>query len=115
MGYLHSVLLWYNYIFSLANNPSYSLLPMQYNYAKNITNSRKEHNIVGPNCNSHYHNKELEVGRTNTLYGWLSVHRGRSGGARKIVPPSVFDPRTIQHPEGRYTGYATPAAIFTYF
>jgi len=48
-------------MFSLANNPIYTLLPMQYSYAKNIANSREEHNIGGPNCNSHYHNKELEV------------------------------------------------------
>jgi hypothetical protein len=88
---------------------------MQYSYAKNIENSRKEHNIVGPNCNSPYHNKELEVGRINTSYGWLSVHCGRSGRARKLVPPSVFDPWTTQPPEGRHTGYATPAAIFTFF
>jgi hypothetical protein len=114
MGYLHTVSLWYNYIFSLANNPSFTLLPMQHSYATNIANSRKEHNIVGPKYNSHYLNKELEVGRTNTLYGWLSVYRGRSECARKIVPPSVFDPRTIQLPEGHHTGYVTPAAILTY-
>jgi hypothetical protein len=54
MGYLHSVSLWYNYIFSLANNSSFALLPMQHSYAKNIANSRKEHNIVGPDCNLHY-------------------------------------------------------------
>ena len=77
----------YNYIFSLANNPNYNLLPTQYSYAKNIANSPKEHNIVGPNCNSHYHNKELEAGRTDTLYRWLSVYRGRSGRTGKILPP----------------------------
>jgi hypothetical protein len=100
MGYLHSVSLWYNYIFSLANNSSFTLLPMQHSYAKHIANSRKEHNIVGPNRNSHFLNKELEVGRTNTLYGWLSVHRGRSGCAWKIVPPSVFDPPDHPAPRG---------------
>lgn len=102
-------------MFSLANNPIYTLLPMQYSYAKNIANSREEHNIGGPNCNSHYHNKELEVWRTNTLHGWLSVHRDRSGRARKIVPHRYSIPGLSTPREGRYTGYPTPAAIFTYF
>ena len=103
MGNLHSAL-WYNYIFSLDSTPSYTLLSAQYSHAKIIVNSWKGHNIVRSNCNSYYQNKESEVGITNTLYRRLCVHRGRSGRARKIAPPMVCDPRTIQPLESRHTG-----------
>jgi hypothetical protein len=34
---------------------------------------------------------------------------GRSVGARKISPPPVFDPRTVQPVASRYAAYAIPA------
>jgi len=38
--------------------------------------------------------------------GWA---HGRSGRARKITPPPVFDPRTVQPITSRYSDYAIPA------
>jgi len=42
-------------------------------------------------------------------YRWLGGRQGRSERARKISPPSGFDPRTVQPVASRYTDYAMPA------
>jgi hypothetical protein len=42
------------------------------------------------------------------LYRRVDGHQGRSGRARKIWPPSGFDPRTVQPVVSRYTDYAIP-------
>jgi hypothetical protein len=41
----------------------------------------------------------------------LVESQGRSGRVRKISPPPVFDPRTIQPVASRYTEYAITAHI----
>ena len=39
----------------------------------------------------------------------VPIVQGRSGRVRKISPPPVFDPRTIQPIASRYTDWAIPA------
>jgi len=41
------------------------------------------------------------------LYRTLGGPQGRSGQVRKISPPLVFDPRTVQPVASRYIDYAT--------
>jgi hypothetical protein len=43
------------------------------------------------------------------LYRRLGGPQGRSGRVRKISPPPVLDPRTVQPVASRYTDYAIPA------
>jgi len=43
------------------------------------------------------------------LYRRLGGIQGWSGQVRKISPPPVFDPRTIQPLASRYTDYTIPA------
>ena len=46
------------------------------------------------------------------LYRRLGAPQGRSGQVRKISPPPVFDPRTVQPVASRYTDYAIPLTVF---
>ena len=43
------------------------------------------------------------------LYRKLGGPQGRSGRVRKIRPPPVLDPRTVQSVASRYTDWAIPA------
>ena len=43
------------------------------------------------------------------LYKRLGGTQGRSGRVRKISPPAVFDPWTVQPLDSRYADYATAA------
>jgi hypothetical protein len=45
------------------------------------------------------------------LYGRLGGPHGRSGRVRNILPPSGFDPRTVQPVASRYTDWAIPAYV----
>ena len=50
----------------------------------------------------------LPPGKTRfPLYRRLCGPQGRSGHERKVSPPPVFDPRTVQPVASRYTSYAT--------
>ena len=52
----------------------------------------------------------LPPGKTRyPLYRRLGGPQGRSGRVRKISPPPVFDPRTVQPVASRYTDWAIPA------
>jgi hypothetical protein len=53
---------------------------------------------------------DLPPGKTRyQLYRTLGGPQGWYGWARKISPPSGFDPRTVQAVASRYTGYGIPA------
>jgi len=56
----------------------------------------------------------LPPGKTRyPLHRRMSGPQGRSGQVRKISPPPVFDPRTVQPVGSRYTDYATrPTFVF---
>ena len=45
------------------------------------------------------------------LYRRVGGHQGQSGRVRKISPPPVFDPRTVQPLAIRYTDWAIPAHV----
>ena len=52
--------------------------------------------------------RSLPPGKTRyPLYRRLGGPQGRSGQVRKILPPSGFDPRTVQPIASRYTDWAT--------
>jgi hypothetical protein len=52
--------------------------------------------------------RTLPPGKTRySLYRRLGGPQGRSGQARKISPPTGFDPRTVQPVVSRYTDWAT--------
>jgi hypothetical protein len=56
----------------------------------------------------HHAPAALPPGKTRyPLYSRLGGPHGRSGGVRKISPPSGFDPRTVQPVVSRYTDRAT--------
>jgi hypothetical protein len=49
------------------------------------------------------------------LYRRLGGLQGRSGHVRKILPPTGFDPRTIQPVAGHYTDWAIPAPFIIWY
>jgi hypothetical protein len=52
----------------------------------------------------------LPLGKTrDPLYRRLGVPQGRSGQVRKISPPPLFDPLTVQPVASHYTDCAIPA------
>ena len=52
--------------------------------------------------------RSLPLGKTRyPLYRRLGGPQGRCGQVRKISPPPVFDPRTVQPVASRCTDYAT--------
>jgi len=57
----------------------------------------------------------LPPGKTQyPLYRRLCGPQGRSGWVRKISPPPVFDPRTVQPVASRYTDWGIPTHLFIY-
>ena len=55
----------------------------------------------------------LPPGKTRyPLYSRLGGRQDRSGGVRKISPPSGFDPRTVRPVASRYTDWAIPAIVW---
>ena len=62
----------------------------------------------------HSPGRTLPPGKTRyLLYRRLGGPQGRSGHVRKISPPQVFDPRTVQPVGSRYTDYRTILRIVT--
>ena len=54
----------------------------------------------------------LPPGKTRyPFYRRLGGPQGRSGQVRKISPPPVFDPRTVQPVASRYADYATRPTV----
>ena len=49
------------------------------------------------------------------LYRRLGGPQGRSGRVRKILPLAGFDPRTVQPVASRYTDWAIPAPLFSFW
>jgi hypothetical protein len=60
----------------------------------------------------HYAPATLTPGNIrHPLYRWLGGPQGQSGQVRKILPPPVFDSRTVQPVANLYTEWAIPAQI----